>query len=100
MVAAIDQAEWRVIGHEMPAAFGAILPLTRFRLLEHRDVFGTGRDPHRLGLPKTEGVHRAAGPRTAGAAMAIAHRLRSAGDLEFDRAAKAFSCEAHKHFLV
>jgi hypothetical protein len=27
--------------------------------------------------------------------MAIAHPLRGAGDFELDRAAKAFSCEAH-----
>jgi hypothetical protein len=32
--------------------------------------------------------------------MAIAHRLRGAGDFELNRAAKAFSCEAHEYFLV
>ena len=60
----IDQAEWRVIGHEMPAAFGAILPLARLCFLEHRDVFGAGRNAHRLGLPETEGVHRIARTRS------------------------------------
>ena len=100
MVAAIDQAEWRVIGHEMPAALAAILPLAHFGFLEHREVFGAGRDAHRVGLPKTEGVHRTAGPRTAGAAMAIAHRLRGAVHFEFYRAAKAFSCQAHTCFLA
>jgi hypothetical protein len=89
-----------MIGHEMPAAFGAILPLAQFCFLEHRDVFGAGRDAHRFGLPKTEGIHRTAGPGTTGAAMAIAHRLRGAGDFELNRAAKAFSCEAHEYFLV
>jgi hypothetical protein len=49
-----------MIGHQMPAAFCAILSLADFGLLEHRDMLGPRRYPHGLQLPKTEGIHRAA----------------------------------------
>src|SRR5690242_16055127 len=80
-----------MIGHEMAAAFAAILPLAHRRLLERGDMLGAAGDAHRLGLPEREGVHRAARPGAAGAAMAIAHRFRRAGRFEMDGAAETFA---------
>src|SRR5438552_2546451 len=57
----VDQAERRVSAHQMTAAFRAILPLAEIGFLEHRNVFGAGRDPHRLRLPEAERVDRPAG---------------------------------------
>ena len=47
----IDQAEARVVGHEMPAAFCAELPVALFRLLEAADELRALRDFDVLGLP-------------------------------------------------
>jgi GNAT superfamily N-acetyltransferase len=91
----VDEAERRVGGHQVTAAFRAILPLADRSFLEHRNIFGACRDSHRLRLPETEGVDGSAGPRPAGAAVTIAHRLRRARDLDFDRTAKAFAIQFH-----
>jgi hypothetical protein len=71
------------------------LPLADWRFLKHREMFGTGRDPHRFRLPQAEGVDRTARPGAAGIAVAIAHRLGRASDLDLDRSAKAFSFKIH-----
>ncbi|CAD5276394.1 hypothetical protein BOS5A_210675 [Bosea sp. EC-HK365B] len=91
----VDESQGRMVRHQMPAAFRTVLTLAQRGLLEGRDMLGPGCDPHRLGLPQGKRVHRTAGPRAAGAAMAIAHRLRFAADLKFDCAAKAFSKVRH-----
>src|SRR4029453_11110728 len=59
----VDQSERWMGGHEMTAAFLAILPLTHWRLLEHADMLGTGRDPHGGGVPGGERVDGTARPR-------------------------------------
>ena len=61
----VHQAQCRVIGHQVAAAFVAILPLAERRLLEHGNVVGAGGDLHRIRLPQRERVDRAAGPRSA-----------------------------------
>src|SRR5579883_2072364 len=87
----VDEAERRMIRHDMAATLLAVLPLAERRLLVGRDVLGAGRDLDRLRLPQAEGVHRAGGPRPARPAMAIAHRLRRSRDLQFYGAAEAAS---------
>src|SRR3546814_9605519 len=89
------QAERRVVGHQVAAAFGAILALAEFGLLERREVIGAGGDPHRVRFPQAEGVDRTAEPGPARCAMAIAHALRLADDFQLDRAAEATSNMAH-----
>src|SRR5260221_12184769 len=84
-----------MIGHQMPAASGAIAALAERRLLERRDALDSGFDPYRLRLPKAERVHRSARPGPAGAAVTIPHGLGRSGDLEYDRAAKAASDMRH-----
>jgi hypothetical protein len=79
----------------MAAAFGAVLPRTELRFLEHREMFSAVFDPHGFGFPQTEGVDGAAGPRAAGSAMAITHRFRRSRNFDFNRAAKAFACQTH-----
>src|SRR5437667_11729902 len=79
----------------MPATFRAILSLTEPRFLEHGQVLGAGRDPHGLGLPKTEGIDGSTGPRAAGAAMTVTHRFRRSGDFDCYSAAKAFTHQTH-----
>src|SRR6516162_3391735 len=91
----VDQAKRRMLGHQVAAAFGAILPLAELGFLKHSDVFHAGRDPYRVGLPEAEGVDRAARPRPAGTAMTIAHGLRRTGDLDLDSSAKAFASQFH-----
>jgi hypothetical protein len=56
----IDQPQGRVIGHQMASALLAVLPLARWRLLEHANMLGACRDPHGIGLPQRESIDRAA----------------------------------------
>src|ERR1700722_16701862 len=91
----IDEADRRMIGHQVAAAFRAIFALAQLRLLKCPNMFGSGRDPHCLRLPKAEGVHRPSRPGTAGAAMTVAHGLRRPHDLQFNCAAEAISKMGH-----
>src|SRR4051794_1184961 len=59
----------------MPTAFRAELPVAHFRLPEPAEKLRSLRDPHILGLPQGEGIHRRRRPGSAGTAMAVAHRL-------------------------
>jgi hypothetical protein len=65
-----------MIGHQVPAAFHAILTLAEFSLLKCRDMLGSRCDPHRFRLPEAEGVYKPVGPRTTRSTMTIAHGLR------------------------
>src|SRR3954453_23794322 len=94
----VDQAEGRMIGHEMAAAFGAVLSAAGLGLHEAGDVLRTLGDLHVLGLPEREGVHRAGRPGAAGAAVAVAHGLRCAGHLNRDGAAEAVDGMLVGHF--
>src|SRR5205814_9363057 len=87
----VDQSERRVIDHQMPAALLAVLPLAHGRFFDRCDVLGTFSDAHRDGLPERKRVHRAAGPRSAGSAVAIAHAFGLARGLDFDRSAETFT---------
>jgi len=42
----IDETEWRMIGHEMAAAFFAVLALTDRSLLIHADMLGAWQAAH------------------------------------------------------
>src|SRR3954469_22214284 len=84
----VDQAEGRMIGHEMAAALGAVLPTAGRGLLEAGDMLLPLRHLDILGLPEGEGVHGARRPGAAGAAVAVAHGLGCAGDLDGDGAAE------------
>src|SRR5439155_14384583 len=83
--------ERRMIDHQMPAAFLAVLPLAHGRLFDRCDVLGAFRDAHRNGLPERERIDRAAGPRPAGSAVAIAHAFGLARSFDFDRSAETFT---------
>ena len=91
----IHETYGRMIGHEVSAAFGAILPLAEWRLLEGSHTLRSCGNPHRLGLPEAEGVHRSARPGPAGLAMTIAHRLRFSGCNQLDGTAEAASHVSH-----
>ncbi|CCD91473.1 hypothetical protein BRAO375_1550024 [Bradyrhizobium sp. ORS 375] len=87
----VDHAERRMVGHQVPAAFGAVFAVAHVGLVIGADRLRALRHAHVGGLPQGEGVNRAGRPRAAGRAMAIAHRLRLAIGLELDRAAEAFA---------
>jgi hypothetical protein len=44
----------------MAAAFLAVLPLARWRLLEHANMLGACCDPHGIGFPERKSIDRAA----------------------------------------
>jgi hypothetical protein len=71
----IHEANGGMMVHQVPAAFRAVLSLAERRLLECRDMLSARGDLHRLRFPEAEGVHRPAGPGSAGLAMTIAHHL-------------------------
>jgi len=77
----VDQTQRRMIGHQVPAALGAILTLTERGLLERGHMFGSRRDPHSIRFPEAEGVDRPAGPRATRTAVTITHGLRRTGNL-------------------
>src|SRR5262249_49646224 len=85
----VCEAERRVAGHDMSAAFRAELPVALFRLLEVADELRALRDLHVLGLPQGEGIHRARRPGSAGCAVAVAHPQGRALHFDLDRAAEA-----------
>jgi len=91
----IDQSERRMVGQEMPTALFAVLPLTDRRLLERANVLGTSRDPERRRLPKRKSIHGTARPRAARSAVAIAHALRLARDLDLNGTAETFALVGH-----
>src|SRR4051812_27719985 len=84
-----------MVRHQVTTALVAILALAERRLLEHLDVIGTAADPHCARLPQAEGVEWRARPRAAGGAVAVAHHLRRAVDLECDGAAETGSRMGH-----
>jgi hypothetical protein len=96
----INQSQGRMIGHEVPAAFLAILPLANLGLLKHSDMLGSRSYPHGFGLPKTKGVHRAARPRATRTAMAVAHGFRLTGNFQMNCPAKTFACARSRHCLL
>src|SRR6476646_10780512 len=79
----------------MASAFLAIFSLTRRRLLEHANVFGTGCNLYGIGVPKRKRIDWGCRPRTARAAMTIAHGLWCSRHLYLDRPAKAFALVCH-----
>src|SRR2546430_16746770 len=91
----VHEAQRRMVGHQVPTAFRAILALAERGLLERGHVFGSRRHAHGVRLPEAEGVDRPAGPGAARTAVAITHRLRCPGDLEFDCATKTTSHVSH-----
>src|SRR5580698_2170644 len=86
-----------MICHNMSAAFFAVLPLTDFRLLKHRNIFCTGDDPHSDWLPKGEGIDRATRPRSARSTMTISHCFWLARNLQVDCSAEAFAFVCCRH---
>ena len=96
----IDQAQRRMMGQEVSAALRTILTLAVLGLLELCDMLGPGYDLHGLRHPHREGVYGRAGPRSTGAAVAIAHGLRGSGDLQLDGAAKATSNVIHGSLVL
>src|SRR6478736_7638460 len=79
----------------MASAFLAIFSLTRRRFLEHANVFGTGCNLYGIGVPKRKRIDWGCRPRTARAAMTIAHGLWCSRHLYLDRPAKAFALVCH-----
>src|SRR5882757_7390449 len=75
----------------MAATLLAELPPADRRLLEGADMLRPGGDLDGFGLPQREGIDRATRPRTARAAMAIAHAFRFPGNLEPNRTAKTLT---------
>src|SRR6266704_6633948 len=66
-----------MVGHQVPAAFLAVLPLTNLGLLKHRDILGARSYTRCPRLPETKSVYWTAGPRTTRTAMTVAHGFRS-----------------------
>src|SRR6516164_4099817 len=87
----VDQAEWRMVGHEVAATALAKLTVARFRLHELADVLGALGHAHVLRLPQSESGDRRGRPGTAGRAMAVAHCFSRAGHLDFHGAAEALA---------
>jgi hypothetical protein len=88
-----------MIGHQVPAAFLAVLALAGRILDEGRDVLPAFGDAHSTRLPESERVDRARRPRAAGAAMAVAHRLWLALDFDLDASAEARAFVGHDDLL-
>src|SRR5262249_41510352 len=86
----VDQAERRMAGQEMAAAFGAVLPPAELGFLVHRDILRAYLDPQAFGLPQAEAIDGPARPGAAGAAVTVTHRLRRARYLDLDGATKTF----------
>src|SRR5262249_5269897 len=80
-----------MIGHQMSAAFLAVLALAQRRLLEYADMFRASGDFHRVRLPERKGIDRSARPGAARYAMAVAHGFRLAGHFDLDASAEAFA---------
>ena len=95
----VHQSQSGMLGHQVTAAFLAILTLAEGSLLECCDVLGPGFDLHCFRLPETEGIYRPAGPRATRTAMTIAHALGRSSDLNLNCAAKTFSNVAHAFSL-
>src|SRR3546814_19127751 len=55
----VDEAERRMIGHQMTAALRAALPAAERRLLERRAMLRAIRELDGRGIPQAEGVERA-----------------------------------------
>src|SRR5215469_12085261 len=89
-----------MVGHQMAAAFAAILPLAELGLLEHPDMLGASRDAHGFRLPEAEGVDGAARPGAAGCAVTVTHGFRRTGCLDLDSAAEAFTRQFHQGVLA
>ena len=58
----VDEAQGRMIGHQVSAAFAAILALALRGLLECGHMLGARCDAHGIRLPEAESVDRPAGP--------------------------------------
>src|SRR5262245_60971119 len=96
----IDEPHLRVVGHDVAAAFLAILPLAVRRLLVGGDKLGSFGDAHGAGLPQREGVDRRSRPRTARSTVAVTHALRRARRFELDRPAETLTAiSRHFHLL-
>jgi hypothetical protein len=80
-----------MVRHEVAAAQLAVLTLTDRRLLVYRHMVGASRHTNGVRLPKRKGIHRTARPRPARTAVAIAHALWIARNLELHGATEAFS---------
>src|SRR5262245_28644460 len=91
----VDKSDGRMPVHQMAAATLAVLTLAERRLGECRDLIGALRETHGIGLPQNEGGDGGGSPGAARIAVAITHGFRCAGDLDFDRAAKAASRIRH-----
>jgi hypothetical protein len=85
-----------MIGHQVAAAFAAILPLAERRFLKCGDMFRASRDLYGIRFPKRECVDWAAGPGSARPAVAIAHGFRRARSFNLDLAAKALALIRHR----
>ena len=73
-----------MVGHEMTAAFRAVLPVAHARFHEVADQAGARGNPDVFGLPQGERIHRSSRPGPARIAMAISHRLRSSVYFDLD----------------
>jgi hypothetical protein len=91
----VHHAQRWMVGHEMTAAFRAVLPVAQARFHEVTDQTGARRDGHVFGLPQGERIHRRGRPRSARIAMAIPHRLRRSVHFDFDSSAEAAPLMCH-----
>jgi len=85
----VHHAQRWMVGHEMTAAFCAVLPVVHARFHEVADQTGARRDRDVFGLPQGESIHRRGRPRSARIAMAIPHCLRRSVHFDFDSSAEA-----------
>src|SRR6201999_2311184 len=78
----------RMICKHMPATRLAPFSVAHRSLIVGADVFGALGDFDRGGVPKGEGIDRAAGPMAAGLAVTISHSRRRAGNRELHSTAE------------
>ena len=85
----IHHAQRRMVGHEMTAAFRAVLPVAHARFHEVADQAGARGNLDVFGLPQAERIHGSGRPGPARIAVAISHRLRRSVHFDFDSSAEA-----------
>lgn len=86
------QAKRRMSDQDMTASLFAEVPVAHLGLLVAADKIRTVRDLDVVLLPEDVGANWRAGMRPAGAAMAITHLERHAGDFDRHAATKTASC--------
>src|SRR5262245_38112481 len=91
----VDEPERRVVGHQVATALLAVFAVADRRLGKGRHMLLPPGDAHRLRFPQAEGIHGAARPGTARAAVTVAHRFGRATHLDLNSATETVTDMIH-----